>query len=139
MQNLFLSNFVALSYPSLDFSAATAAADSPTAQSWASMSYTKLLVPKLTLIPPPFIITNEGYRIPFTLPKARPFFWGATGQRNFDPKKKKINKTIPYMWEYWAVLTLSESVFGEENLPCSHIDAAADSVSTAVLTTIPHT
>lgn len=40
------------------------------------------------------------------------------------------------MWEYWAVLTQSVSVFGEENLPRLHIDAAADSVATAVLTTI---
>lgn len=48
-------------------------------------------------------------------------------------------KLIPYIWEYWAVLTQSESVLGEENLPCSHIDAAADGVARTILTTIPRT
>lgn len=83
-----------ISYQVLGFSPATAAADSPTAQLWASILYTKLRLPKLTLIPADSPRPNEGNKIPFTLPNAAPLFFlaGRLVSETFDPKKSKKKK-----------------------------------------------
>lgn len=66
--------------------AATAAPNFSTTQSWAAMSYEKLLLPKFTLNWSIWWKRNAGNKIPFTLLNATPFCrWFVS---DFNPKKQ---------------------------------------------------